>query len=195
VPAALLTLTAVPVVAGAVRMGQLTTGARITEDNARYFASPVPIMLHIVGVTVFCVLGAFQFVPPRRGRHRVAGRVVVLCGLVAAGSGVWMALFYPLPAADHELLTVFRLVFGSLMAGALVLAFTAIRRRDVVTHRAWLVRAYAIGVGAGTQAVVMAFWFAVAGVPDPITRALLLGAGWVLNLVVAEHIVRRKGSR
>lgn len=193
VPAALLTLTAVPVAAGAVRMGQLTAGARITEDNARYFASPVPIMLHIVGVTVFCVLGAFQFVPRLRrgGWHRMAGRVTLLCGLIAALSGLWMAVFYPLPAADHELVTAFRLVFGSLMAVALVLAFTAIRRRDVVTHRAWMVRAYAIGVGAGSQAVIMGFWVAFAGTPNPITRALLIAAGWVLNLAVAEHIIGR----
>lgn len=197
VPAGLLALSAVPILAGAIRMGQLTGGARITEENARYFASPVPIMLHIVGVTGFCVLGAFQFVPRLRRRrwHRVAGRSVFLCGLIAALSGVWMALFYPLPPADHELVTAFRLVFGTLMAVALALAFTAIRRRDVSTHRAWMIRAYAIGIGAGTQAVVLGLWSAFAGTPDPVTRALLLGAGWVINLAVAEFMLIRKEIR
>ena len=38
------------------------------------------------------------------------------------------------------------------MAAAIVLGFTAIRRRDIAAHRAWMIRAYALGLGAGTQA-------------------------------------------
>ncbi|MDQ3786167.1 MAG: DUF2306 domain-containing protein, partial [Actinomycetota bacterium] len=175
------------------RVTQLTTGAPVTEDNARFFADPVPVLLHIVGATVFCVLGAFQFL--RGPRHRVMGRLIVPCGLVAALSGMWMAASYPLPAHDGDLLMVLRLVFGSAMAGALVLGFAAVRRRDFTTHRAWMVRGYAIGQGGGTQALIFGFWMAAAGQPGVQTRALLLGAGWVLNLVVAEWVIRRKGNR
>jgi hypothetical protein len=194
VPAALIVLSAVPVLAGAVRVVQLAAGARITAENARFFASPVPVVLHIVGASVFCVLGAFQFVPSlrRHGWHRMAGRLIVPCGLVAALAGLWMTLFYPRPPGDGDLLAAFRLVFGSLMAVALVLGLMAIRRRDVLTHRAWVTRAYAIGVGAGTQAVVTAVWAVFAGNPAGVTRTLLLGAGWVINLVVAERIIRRR---
>lgn len=193
VPAALLALTAVPVVAGAFRVTQLSTGGPVTEENARFFADPVPVLLHILGATVFCVLGAFQFL--RGPRHRVMGRLIVPCGLTAALSGMWMAVFYPLPAHDGDLLMVLRLVFGSAMVGALVLGFVAVRRRDFGTHRVWMVRGYAIGQGGGTQAVIFGVWMAVAGQPGVQTRALLLGAGWVLNLVVAEWVVRRKGNR
>jgi hypothetical protein len=194
VPAALIVLSAVPVLAGAVRVVQLAVGARITAENARFFASPVPVVLHIVGASVFCVLGAFQFVPGlrRHGWHRMAGRLTVPCGLIAALAGLWMTLFYPRPPGDGDLLAAFRLVFGSLMAVAIVLAFMAIRRRDVVTHRAWMTRAYAVGVGAGTQAVVTALWSVFAGAPEGVTRTLLLGVGWAINLVVAERIIRRK---
>ena len=38
------------------------------------------------------------------------------------------------------------------MGAFLVLGFTAIRRRDIPAHRAWMIRAYALGLGAGTQA-------------------------------------------
>ncbi len=193
VTAALLALTAVPVAAGAFRVTQLSTGAPVTAENARFFADPVPVLLHIVGATVFCVLGAFQFL--RGPRHRVLGRLVVPCGLVAALSGMWMAVVYPLPAHDGDLLMVLRLVFGSAMATALVLGFVAVRRRDFAGHRAWLVRGYAIGQGGGTQAVLFGFWVAVAGQPGVVARALVLGAGWVLNLVVAEWVIRGKGNR
>jgi hypothetical protein len=194
VPAALIVLSAVPVLAGAFRVVQLAAGVGRTPENARFFASPVPVVLHIIGASVFCVLGAFQFVPRlrRRGWHRTAGRIIVPCGLVVALTGLWMTLFYPRPPGDGDLLAAFRLVFGSLMAVALVLGLMAIRRRDVLTHRAWVTRAYAIGVGAGTQAVVTAFWSVFAGTPGGVTRTLLLGAGWVINLIVAEMFIRRR---
>ncbi len=193
VTAALLALTAVPVIAGAFRVTELSTGAAVTPDNARFFADPVPVLLHIVGASVFCVLGAFQFL--RGPRHRVLGRLIVPCGLVAALSGMWMAVHYPLPAHDGDLLMVLRLVFGSAMVAALVLGFVAVWRRDFTAHRAWMVRGYAIGQGGGTQAVIFGFWVAAEGQPGAQTRALLLGAGWVLNLVVAEWVIHRKDNR
>lgn len=191
-PAGLIALTMVPVIAGAVRVGDLA-GGEVTAENERFAAAPVPVLLHIVGATVFCLLGAFQFVPALRKYrwHRVSGRVLVPCGLVAALSGLWMTLFYPQPPGDGELITLLRLVFGTLMVVALVNGLVAIRRRDVRTHRAWLIRGYAIAQGAGSQAVTSAIWFAVAGAPGEVTRALLIGAGWVVNLAVAERIIRR----
>jgi uncharacterized membrane protein len=196
VPAGLLVLGFVPVLAGAIRMTELTAGADVTPDNARFFAMPVPIVLHIVSVTVYTVLGAFQFAPGLRRRrpgwHRAAGRVLVPSGLVAALSGLWMTLFSTLPAGDDGLLTVFRLGFGSAMAVSIVLGLVAIRRRDIARHRAWMTRGYAIGMGAGTQAVTHGLWLAIQGPPDTDTRALLLGAAWAINLAVAEWVIRRR---
>lgn len=192
-PAALLALSAVPVVAGAFRVAELSTGAAVTPENARFFADPVPVLLHIVGASLFCVLGAFQF--PRGPRHRVLGRLIVPCGLAGALSGMWMAVAYPLPAHDGDLLMVLRLVFGGAMVAALVLGFAAVRQRDFAAHRVWMIRGYAIAQGGGSQAVIFGVWIAVAGEPDVLTRALLLGAGWVLNLVVAEWVIHRKGHR
>jgi uncharacterized membrane protein len=192
-PTALVALTMVPVIAGAVRVGQLA-GGTVTPEDARFAAAPVPVVLHIVGATVFCLLGAFQFVPGLRGHrwHRLAGRVVIPCGLVAALSGLWMTLFYPQPPGDGELITLLRLVFGTGMAVALVLGLIAVRARDFRTHRAWVIRGYAIGQGAGSQAVTSGLWTAFAGVPGETTRALLIGAGWVINLAVAEWIIRER---
>jgi len=71
----------------------------------------------------------------------------------------------------------------------LVLGSLAIRRRDFEAHRAWLVRSYAIGMGAGTQALVLVPWWLLLGKPSGITYALLMGLGWGLNLVVAEQLI------
>ncbi|MEU1723520.1 DUF2306 domain-containing protein [Nonomuraea sp. NPDC005692] len=194
-PAGLLALSVVPLVAGALRLTELAAGAPVTADNARFFAMPVPVLLHIPASLVFCVLGTFQFQARfragRPGWHRAAGRVLVACGLVAALSGLWLTLFSDLPAGDGLLLAAFRLLFGTAMAACLLLGLAAIRRRDVARHRAWMTRGYAIGLGAGTQAFTLAFGPAAFGPPGELGRALLVGAGWVINLAVAESILRR----
>ncbi|MFI7449333.1 DUF2306 domain-containing protein [Nonomuraea sp. NPDC049714] len=194
VPAALIGLAFVPVLAGGIRLTELTGGAEITPDNARFFAAPVPVVLHIITVTVYSVLGAFQFVPRlrrKRGWHRVAGRVLVPCGLIAALTGLWMSVFYALPAMDGPLVAASRLVFGTAMVVAIVLGFAAIRRRDFARHRAWMIRGYAIGMGAGTQAFTHVPLFALDGTPGELPRAVAMAAGWVINLAVAEWIIRR----
>ena len=109
VPVGLIMLSAVPVIAGAARLTELTGGATVTPDNARFFASPVPVLVHIVGASLYCLLGAVQFARGfrrrRPGWHRIAGRLLVPCGLAAALSGMWMAAFYPRPPIDDMLLT------------------------------------------------------------------------------------------
>ena len=198
-PTGLVLLSFVPVLAGVLRLTELSTGAEVTPANARFFATPAPVVVHIIGASVYCVLGAFQFVPGIRRRHprwhRYAGRVLVVCGLAAALSGIWMTLTYPLPSHDGPLLNTFRLVFGTTMVVSIVLAFLAIRRHDVATHRAWMMRGYAIGQGAGTQAVLLGLGSAVFGPPGLLTYALVMGAAWALNLVVAEVAIRRRTIR
>ena len=159
-------------------------------------ALAVPGVLHVLSASVYCALGAFQFAPDfrrrRPGWHRVAGRLLVACGLVAGLSGLWMTLFYPRAEGDGELLDGLRLLFGSAMVLSLGLGLVAILRRDVGGHRAWMIRGYAIGLGAGTQVLVSVPWFLIVGTPGELARALLLGAGWVINLAVAERVIRRQ---
>ncbi len=193
---ALLVLSALPLAAGAFRLTELAGGAAITPANARFFASPLPVVLHIVAAAAYIVLGAFQFVPGFRRRkpgwHRRVGRFLVGSGLVAALAGLWMTQFYRLPDHDGALLYGFRLLFGSLMALSIVLGFAAIRRRDIARHRAWMLRGYALGLGAGTQALTLMAGEVIAGPPGELSRALLMGAGWAINLAVAEWAIRTR---
>lgn len=196
-PAGFVALSVVPLGAGVYRLAQLSSGAAVTPENARFFASPVPVALHIVGAVGFALAGAFQLAPKLRRSHprwhRLAGRAVVACGLVVAVTGLWMTLFYPRPPGDGDALTALRLGFGSAMAISLVAGLVAARRRDFVSHRAWMLRGYAIGMGAGTQVLTNLPWVLLVGQPSSGTRAVLMGAGWVINLVVAEVVIRRPG--
>ena len=195
VPVLLVVLSLVPAAAGTVRLAELTGGAEITEATARFIATPLPMVLHILAVVPYSIVGAFQFAPAFRRRHRswhrAVGIVLVMLGLVGALTGLWMAHFNPWPAGDGEALYVIRLVFGSAMALSIVLSLDAIRRRDFAAHGAWMIRGYAIGLGAGTQVLTHLPYFALVDQPVEWGRAVAMGAGWVINLVVAEVIIRR----
>ena len=58
-----------------------------------------------------------------------------------------------------------------------------------------MTRAYAIGLGAGTQVFTFLPWTLVFGAPDEAMHAVLMGAGWVINLAVAEVVIRRRAMR
>jgi hypothetical protein len=59
-----------------------------------------------------------------------------------------------------------------------------------------MIRGYAIGLGAGTQVLTHLPWFVlVDGRPGELARGLMMGAGWVINVVVAEWIIARGRQR
>lgn len=193
----LVLLSAIPVVMGALRLNELASGAEITPANARFFASPVPVVLHIVGSAIYALLGAFQFVSRlwRRGTgwHRIVGRVLLVpCGLIVGLSGIWMTLFYPRPEGASDLLFVLRLLFGSGMVLSILLGFIEIRHGNILAHRAWMTRAYAIGLGAGTQVLTGMIGAMAFGTPSEFENALMMGAAWVINVTVAEWAIRRR---
>lgn len=194
-PAGLIVLSLVPIVAGASRITQLAGGATVSEANARFFDSPVPVIVHIVGSSTFLLLGALQFAPSlrRHSWHRRAGRIVAPAGVLSALSAIWMTLFYELPSSvTGPGLSAIRLVLATGMIAAIVVAFLAIRRGDVATHSAWMTRAYAIGLGAGTQVLTFLPFTLLIGTPSRPMHTVLMAAGWAINLAVAEVVIRRR---
>jgi hypothetical protein len=99
-----------------------------------------------------------------------------------------MTQFYPLyPRFQAELLYGFRMLFGSAMVVSIALGLAAILRRDIARHRAWMIRGYAIGQGAGTQALTALLWLLVFGTPDDLTKELLMGASWAIKWLIADE--------
>jgi len=198
VPAALVALSVIPLAAGSLRLVQLAGGPAVIPADNRFTGFPAALVVHIVGAAVFALVGAFQFVPAFRRHHRTwhrrAGRLVTGAGLAVAGSALWLTLFYGAQPGTGELLYVLRLVFASAMAASLILGVTAIRRRDIAAHRAWMIRAYAIGLAAGTQAFTQGIAGAIVGTGE-FRMDLAKGAGWVINLAVAEWAIRRPARR
>jgi nitrate reductase gamma subunit len=125
----------------------------------------------------------------------VSGWSSVPLGIVAALAGVWMALFFPPAPGVGTTLNVMRLVVGSTMAAFLAAGVVALLRRDFVGHGAWMKRAYALGIAAGTQALVLIPVTFGLGVDTEASYATAMGAGWLLNAGVAEWLIRRQQQR
>jgi uncharacterized membrane protein len=198
VPAGLLALAAIPVLAGSARLIELFGGPELIPRDPRFAASPAPVVVHVAAAISYAVLGAFQFSAGIRRRHpgwhRRAGRVLVALGLTVALSALWMTLAFPHKEGTGDLLYAFRLLFGSGMAACIILGLAAIRARDIARHRAWMTRAYALALGAGTQAFTVGFGKAAFG-SGVVRTDLMMGAGWAINLAVAEYFIRRPTLR
>jgi uncharacterized membrane protein len=194
----LVLVSAIPIAVGIYVLLELAAG-HVAPQTVRHLATPAPVIFHVIGAATYVTIGAFQFVAPFRRHfpdwHRVVGRGLLLCGLLAGLSGLWITLFYARLPDTNDLLFVIRLVFSSAMIVFIVLGFVAIRRRDVPRHRAWMMRAYAIGLGAGTQALVFMVAEMIVGKPDQMGKALLMGAAWAINLLVAELVIRHNVRR
>ncbi|MDQ0121004.1 putative membrane protein [Pseudarthrobacter defluvii] len=191
----LIALGLVPILANTLRRIALSLGTAGGPGTTPSQDLPVPVAVHVITATIFVILGAFQFSPGIRRRkpawHRAAGRVVVLVGMLVALSGLWLNQFFSFPAGSGELLYVFRWLAGLGMALCILLGFAAVRRQDITRHRQWMIRAYALGLGAATQVFTLGFGEALFG-KTALNAALLNGAGWIINLAVAEWAIRRR---
>jgi len=194
VPAALVALSVVPLTAGGLRLVEVAGGPAVLPPDSRFDGFPAALVLHILAAAVLALLGALQLAPRFRRRHRTwhrrSGRVVAAAGLAVAGSALWLTLFYEPQPGTGDLLFVLRLVFAPAMAATLLLGLAAVRRGDIAGHRAWMMRTYAIGLGAGTQVFTEGIAEAVVGTGE-IRLDLAKGTGWLINLAVAEWAVRR----
>src|SRR4051812_35501207 len=170
VPVALLALSFIPLTAGALRLVQLGGGPAVIPADARFTGFPVALVVHIVGAAVFAPVGIVQFIPRFRRQHltwhRRAGRVLAVAGLMVAGSALWLTLAYSPKPGTGDVLYAFRVVFASALVGAIVLGVRAARGRNIGAHRAWMIRAYAIGLAAGTQVFTEPLGAALFGTGD-----------------------------
>jgi uncharacterized membrane protein len=198
VPFALIAIVVIPAIFGSLRLIGLAGGPQLMPADPRFTSSPLPVVVHIASAVSYAVLGAFQFSTALRRRrpgwHRAAGRVLVVLGMAVAVSALWMTLFYPRQPGTGVLAYLFRLAFGAGMAASIILGLTAIRRRDIARHQAWMIRAYALALGAGTQVFTKGIGPAVFGTSE-LTLDLSLGAAWILNLAIAEYLIRRSAHR
>ena len=124
------------------------------EFDHRYVEQAWLAYLHIVPGVVYLFLAPLQLAYRIRSRHytfhRRLGRVLATAGMI---SGVFALIFGGLFSFGGLPEASAAVVFGLWFLTCLVLAVRAIRRDDIVHHRRWMIRAFAIGIGIGTTRV------------------------------------------
>ncbi len=199
---ALFLLALIPVLTGISILISMQHGTlnSLTEpqDLIRRASYPWALSGHIIGGSALLILGFAQFSAQLRracpGCHRWTGRALILLGVFFALSSLWMNLSAnAMPGsalhdgAQNLVAVLFLIVLG--------LGLAAIRRGDVVRHRVWMLRAYALTLGAATQTVMLLPVFLLFGLPEGLLVDLVFISGWGINLGVGELILRRGGQR
>jgi len=192
----LLFLSFVPSVGGTLRVIEMSTNSSFLPENPRLDETHVPMVFHIIGSVLFCILGIFQFLPTIRKAyprwHRFLGRVFVVAGITAAVTGLWMTHFYDFSQQlQGELLYGVRIAVGFSMLASILWGLSGAINKNFITHQAWMIRAYALGQGAGMQVLTGILWSIFAQDATGFTRDLLMTASWVINIMIAEWVIRK----
>jgi len=87
-----------------------------------------------------------------------------------------------------------RLVVGFGMLFSIAIAMVAIRERNFKKHGFWMIRAYALAMGAGSQVFTHIPWAMFPELHGETFRAICMGAGWLINIVIAEWIIRNQSK-
>ena len=188
----------VPVVIGAYRppaaapkpaLAQLTA---LDDLFARY---PILTLVHIVPGLFFMLLGPWQFSATIRARHvrwhRWNGRIFVYCGVVIGVSALLMS--FGMPAIGGVNQAAATTLFGAFFLVALGKAVWHIRRKEVVLHREWMIRAFAVGLAVATIRPIIGIFFATSRVSGLTPReffGIAFWFGFTVQLMAAEAWIR-----
>lgn len=193
----LLLLSFVPSAGGTFRIIEMNMDSSFLPENLRFEEAPLPFSFHIISSVLFCILGIFQFPPTIRRVyprwHRFSGRVFVLAGILASITGLWMTHFYNFSQQlQGDLLYMVRIIVGLSLIASILWSVSCAIKKDFISHKAWMIRAYALGQGAGMQVLTGISWsiFAQQDATGFI-RDLIMIASWVINLIIAEYIIHR----
>jgi uncharacterized membrane protein len=199
VPALLLFLGALAVLSAVARlagMGEALSSGVLPKEagDVPYVKHPALSALHLVPGIAFLLLGPFQFMPAIRRRwpavHRWSGRTFILSGAVVAVTAMVINAIFPPVGGALKSAAVY--LFGMAQIAALAIALRAILRRDIPRHRAWMIRAFAIGLGVSTMRFYFLPVYLISGIPSDFSLGLGMWIGFGVNVVVAEVILRRE---
>jgi uncharacterized membrane protein len=151
------------------------------------------LRVHIAGGIGALLAGPWQFSQKLRTRnlnlHRWMGRFYLLEVAVGSIAGFGMALVSEEGLPTH-------LGFGILAVlwfATGLQAYRMVRSGNIVAHRQWMIRNFALTLAAVTLRQYMPLMLFVLHWPFPRAYIMVSWLCWVPNLLIAEWMVRRRG--
>lgn len=158
--------------------------AALDVDFARHIALT---LVHILPGALFLALAPFQFIPSIRRNHlpfhRWSGRVLVVCGLIIGTSALIMSYKMNIGGPNETAATT---LFGIVFLICLVKAYLYIRRKQVVRHREWMIRAYGVGLGVATTRPIVGMFFAFRRLTPHEFFGIAFWLGFTITFMAAE---------
>ena len=146
---------------------------------------------HVVCGLVALVIGPLQFWPRMRRDylpfHRIAGRVYVVTVLIGAIAGLGMASSVGKDSAAYALGLSGLAIAWITTTG---MAFVAIRRKNIVQHKQWMVRSYVVTFAFVTFRLGSDLLQAGHVLPSHERSAMLAWGCWAVPLLVAEVVMQ-----
>lgn len=170
-------------------LANILYGTDYTKDALPALATKPGIeIVHRLFGAVYLIIGLLQFSPQFRRKkpklHRSLGKIFMVFSITGAISGILFAILVPF-AGMLETIPV--LIFGGLMGYATYRAYIHIRRGEVMRHREWVARSYAVGLGVSSIRVI--FLVLQYALPSQDQRAIFMVSvwlGWILTLGLVE---------
>jgi hypothetical protein len=157
-----------------------------------FLTFPLIVALHVIPAGIWMTLAPFQLVKRIRSRwlnyHRWAGRVLAALGLMVGAAALFMAWVIPIVGWPERVIIGF---FGVLFLVALSKGFLHARARQILLHREWMIRAFAIALAISTVRLIEIPLLIAVGVQS--LQAIYIianGGAFTLHAVVAEVWIR-----
>jgi Predicted membrane protein (DUF2306) len=193
----LFVATFIPIASAPLRMFQILTD-QLPDDAIKFTIVPWTLFFHSLGGMAFGLAGPLQFSGALKFRfgwlHKIMGCIFVIAGLFLALSG--LRLLIEFPQDSTWVLVSARAVAALGMMLTITLALSAVWDRNFAQHRAWMIRTYALGMGPASISFIMLPIFLIRGKAlEGYLADSLFVLSWVINLTIAEIIIRHIESR
>lgn len=128
------------------RLELLTLLGSELSASAKNREAPIAFLLHSVLGGVGLVCGALQFngniLRARPKLHRTTGWTYLICIWGASLTGIWNAIYFDVPASARAIF----FVIGVWWFLTTTNAYLKIRKRDIQSHRCWMIRSFAVSL-------------------------------------------------
>lgn len=158
----------------------------------KFNQNPTLTLIHVVPAGLFMVLVPLQFSSRMRGRrirwHRWSGRLITFISVPLCVSGLWFGLRMPFGGAVESSAIV---LFGALFLYALARGFIAVQKGDIVRHRKWMIRAWAVALGVSMQRMAGVVLLVLTRTGPDTWFGPSIWIGFATTVALGEYWIRR----